>query len=204
MKTKEKHPVIGERFGKLYGLWRTDKVVTNSKGRPIRYYLLRCDCGNYKEAAYKSLVCGHTRSCGCLNLEVANGREIHGQSRRGNWTPEYGVWTSMNRRCNPNNKYSRLDYAVRGITVCEEWSAPGGFVRFFKHMGPRPSDEHSLDRIDNDKGYFPGNVRWATLSMQNKNRRKKVCLGNYSNEEFESEAKLRGFYLCQIQQAQTD
>lgn len=60
-------------------------------------------------------------------------------------------------------------YGGRGITVCQEWA--GSFEDFYRHVGPRPSAEHSIDRIDNERGYEPGNVRWATKVEQSHNRR---------------------------------
>jgi hypothetical protein len=85
---------------------------------------------------------------------------------------EYGVWRAMRDRCNrPNNKkYS--DYGGRGIGVCKEWNK--SFEAFYAHLGPRPSKDHSIERMDNDGNYEPGNVKWATRSEQMKNRRGKV------------------------------
>ena len=78
-------------------------------------------------------------------------------------------------RCH-NNKHSHFkNYGGRGIQVCDEWRDPlFGFPAFLIHIGPRPSANHSLDRIDNDKGYYPGNVRWADRATQQRNRRKRV------------------------------
>ncbi len=82
--------------------------------------------------------------------------------------PEYQSWRNMIQRCtNPNNaRFSQ--YGGRGILVCEPWK---DFLTFLADMGPRPSDTHSLDRIDNDKGYEPSNCRWATMIEQQHNRR---------------------------------
>lgn len=90
----------------------------------------------------------------------------HGMSNK----PEYRVWHNMKQRClNPNHKkYS--DYGGRGITVYEEWI--NDFATFYDAVGERPHPKYSLDRIDNDGNYEPGNVRWTTVSEQNKNRRK--------------------------------
>lgn len=83
--------------------------------------------------------------------------------------PEYRAWAAMKSRCsNPKEKCSAY-YLGRGITVCEEWKA--SFSAFLEHIGPRPSAKHSLDRIDNDGHYEPGNVRWVTQREQLLNRR---------------------------------
>lgn len=85
----------------------------------------------------------------------------------------------MRRRCHvpndPNFKY----YGARGILVCDEWLAPGGFDKFIAHIGPRPSPLHTIDRLDNSRGYEPGNVRWATRKEQARNtrRNKKLVVG---------------------------
>lgn len=90
-------------------------------------------------------------------------------AKHGMWrTPEHSTWCSMRTRCDNQNvrEYSR--YGGRGIKVCDRWSS---FENFYADMGPRPSPQHSIDRIDNEKGYEPGNVRWATRLEQNRNRR---------------------------------
>jgi hypothetical protein len=94
----------------------------------------------------------------------------HGQNRRGRVTPEYWIWHAMIQRCrNPKNKrYS--SYGGRGIFVCDAWL--DSFSAFFSDVGPRPSKEYSLDRIANDEGYFPGNVRWATFTDQARHTRR--------------------------------
>lgn len=84
-------------------------------------------------------------------------------------TPEYKCWQQIKARClNPNHR-AYADYGGRGITVHETWV--NDFVAFLDHVGPRPSRRHSLDRIDNNRGYEPGNVRWASPKRQNNNRR---------------------------------
>lgn len=84
-------------------------------------------------------------------------------------TPEYRAWAGAIERCKRHE-----NYAGRGITVCAEWR--NSFEAFYAHVGPRPSPAHSLDRFpDNDGNYEPGNVRWATRTQQNRNRR--VCTG---------------------------
>lgn len=85
-------------------------------------------------------------------------------------TPEYRIWQQMIQRChNPKRPQYRY-WGGRGIVVCDLWRH--SFVQFFADVGLRPSAQHTLDRIDNDGNYEPGNVRWATLSQQSGNRRR--------------------------------
>lgn len=94
-----------------------------------------------------------------------NASVVHGRS----FTPEHRSWTQLIQRCtNPNNP-AYAKYGGRGITVCARWR--NSFVDFLADMGERPSLGHSLDRIDNDAGYFKENCRWATKSEQACNRR---------------------------------
>lgn len=86
-------------------------------------------------------------------------------------TPEYWILINIKQRClNPRNKRYRL-YGGRGIRICDEWARKGGFAAFLAHVGPRPSPKHSVDRIDNNGNYEPGNVRWATQREQMRNSR---------------------------------
>jgi len=77
----------------------------------------------------------------------------------------------MVQRCTNRRLKSYQSYGAAGVTVVKEWIGPGGFERFIKHIGPRPSLGHSVDRIDGARGYEPGNVRWATRKQQAVNRR---------------------------------
>lgn len=97
-------------------------------------------------------------------------------SHRKTGTPEYRIWSGMHTRCsNPNRDFAHR-YMERGIRVCPEWTGPGGFEAFYAHVGPRPSPRHSIDRIDNDRGYEPGNVRWATPAEQQRNQERTAWL----------------------------
>jgi hypothetical protein len=94
----------------------------------------------------------------------------HGAAPKVGHTAEYNSWMGMKARClNPRDP-SWENYGGRGITVCERWLS--GFDLFFLDMRPKPSTDHSIDRIDNDGNYEPGNCRWATRSQQNKNTRR--------------------------------
>jgi hypothetical protein len=101
---------------------------------------------------------------------------VHGEAHagpNGQPTPEYRAWVNMRRRCRPDHEQAR-SYFERGITVCERWEH--SFEAFLEDMGRRPSRDHSLDRVDNDRGYEPGNVRWATDAQQTHNTsRNRAC-----------------------------
>jgi len=87
----------------------------------------------------------------------------HGESDR---TPEYLAWKNMRRRCAKGSPWHQW-YFARGIGICEEWAT---FEAFLRDMGRKPSPSHSIDRIDNDRGYEPSNCRWATFGEQMRNR----------------------------------
>lgn len=155
--------IAGQRFGLL-------TAIEPVEYRNLQWYWrCQCDCGGTKVASGIQLRKGLTRSCGCLIAARAAANTRHGHSSGGASTPEYRTWVSMRSRCrNPNTTHFSF-YGGRGIRVCPEWDA--SFEAFLRDVGPRPSDDHSLDRIDNDRGYEPGNVRWAPSAIQNRNKR---------------------------------
>jgi hypothetical protein len=93
--------------------------------------------------------------------------KIHGMSRPR--TPEYMAWDAMIQRCTNPNRTQSKDYYGRGITVCDEWR--NSFEQFYTDIGPKPTTQHQLNRIDNEKGYFPGNVEWTTPRENARNKR---------------------------------
>jgi hypothetical protein len=153
----------GTRFGRLTTV---REVGASSAGG--RQWLCRCDCGTDTIALVSNLRRGATGSCGCLHRELLAARMTkHGDARRGALSAVNNIWRSAKDRChNPRHLKYHL-YGGRGIFMCEEWR--NDFAAFRDHLGPRPSPKHSVDRIDNDRGYEPGNVRWATQKEQMQN-----------------------------------
>lgn len=109
----------------------------------------------------------------------ARRQEKHGHVAGGVRSAEYNLWQNMRQRCG-NPKHSHYHrYGGRGIRVCDEWQ--NSFSSFISHIGPRPSAQHSIDRIDNDGNYEPGNVRWATRKAQTRNYSRNIML-TYNGE----------------------
>jgi hypothetical protein len=160
----------GERYGRLVVIGFVKNVVTKGGGQIRPVYRFRCDCGREADLRIYSVRSGKTLSCGC---RAHISRPRHGACVGGRLSPEWRAWRDMlTRATNPNINHAHR-YTGRGITVAAEWGYGGdgkGFERFRAHVGPKPSPQHSLDRIDNDGNYEPGNVRWATRQEQIANR----------------------------------
>jgi hypothetical protein len=148
----------GEKVGSLTFLGLA--AATGDGGRALGEF--RCVCGKIVNLPAGRVLNAKARQhCGCLTDRGAH--RTHGM----HGTPEYSSWQAMKNRClDPNNKdFPR--WGARGVTVCDEWAS--SFESFFAHIGPRPNGT-TLDRIDNLRGYEPGNVRWATPQQQQINR----------------------------------
>lgn len=155
---------IGKRYGRLIVLGPSDVPEC---------WLFRCDCGTERAVRKYQVIKGGIVSCGCRNREIlaANWgkRKTHGMRD----APEYACWHGMRARClEPEGGQNYPHYGAHGITVCERWIS--SFENFYADMGPRPSPDHSIDRIDSSQGYFPANCRWATDYEQCRNRRSNI------------------------------
>lgn len=163
---KDALAVVGRRYGRLEVVGVGPRTV---KGK--RTFVCRCDCGIVKPVAWASLKSGAQSSCGCLRDE----RRIETQTKHGESQPTeymYRLWKGIRWRLNP--KYRRYEtWGGRGITLYGPWNDYVTFKRdILAEIGERPSPSHSLDRIDNNGNYEPGNVRWATALIQSRNRRR--------------------------------
>jgi hypothetical protein len=176
----------GQKFGRL-----TVVKFEGSNSRGLRTYKCLCDCGNVGYWTPGALVSGNTKSCGCLNRDLKSSPKKHGFARRGSLRrKEYATWRQIISRCKPHNQKHKY-YYDRGIQVYDGWIGEGGFLRFLEHIGPCPPYKCSIDRIDNDKGYEPGNVRWATPLEQGRNQRHRVLLEYVPDEQLRAECLKR-------------
>jgi hypothetical protein len=158
---KRKHfrNITGRRFGRLTVISIYCQTPHPAK---ITFWLCRCDCGTWRVLPLGRLTLNQTRSCGCYSSEAASRRAtVHG----GSGMLEYKAFRSAKQRCVNPKVASYPRYGGRGIEFRFT-----SFQQFLDELGPRPSKEYSLDRIDNDGHYEPGNVRWATQIQQERNK----------------------------------
>lgn len=163
--------LTGQRFGR----WTVLEFVPNEKN--VSYWKCRCDCGNISDVEVSTLKRGISKSCGCLRSELESERmKIKNPAQikhGGKGTRLYRIWKGMRQRCyNPNSNHYP-SYGGRGITICKEWVNDFSALKEWA-LSSGYSDELSIDRIDNNKGYSPENCQWTGVKTQCRNRRSNV------------------------------
>ena len=160
-----------KKFGRLTVL----KFANCTNGRT--YWICKCKCGKTKEIEAYALKSGQSNSCGCLKKELTAKRNTKLKTTHGmTGTRINNIWIQMRNRCQNKNNQAYKYYGDRGITVCYRWNV---FENFLEDMGELYANhtikysekQTTIDRIDNEKGYFKENCRWATYKEQNKNKR---------------------------------
>lgn len=157
---------IGTAFGRLTVLGEGEPILLKN-GWKRGMSRVRCECGAERVVLNGNLNSGLTRSCGCSIGEQ------HGKTG----SHEYMVWKAMKTRCANQNVQNYARYGGRGIQVCDRWL--NSFSAFLEDMGTRPSSDHSIDRVNNNGNYEPGNCVWATMKEQQNNKRSNVLFTFY-------------------------
>lgn len=165
----------GQRFERLVVLRETRVPKPNRpNGKGQLAVVCQCDCGNRPVVLLTNFCRGASKSCGCLDIEVATERMrqlTNNQAKHGlSYHPFYKMWYGMIERCEHPGHKSYARYGGRGIAICARWHDVQLFIADIERLlGQRPPGM-SIDRINNDGNYEPGNVRWATASEQGLNR----------------------------------
>lgn len=171
---RQKVNLLEKHFGRLTVIKELEPISYK------RMFQCKCECGNTTINSYSQLISGHTRSCGCLRKEYYLSRKKEPSERKKNRRPRlYRCWSLMKRRTKADNKEKAERYYQRGISVCKEWNLYDDFEKWALANGY--NDTLTLDRINNDKGYFPDNCRWVSYLIQENNRSNNVRI-TYNNE----------------------
>lgn len=166
--TDKRNDLEGLRYGRLVVIERAENYIS-PQGQARKRWLCHCDCGNVVVVLARGLISGTTRSCGCLQREIARTTF----TKHGMWSSRlHTIWSSMKSRCYNEKSRSYKYYGGRGITICDKWLHD--FQVFFDWaMANGYKDNLSIDRIDPNGNYCPDNCRWITMAEQQRNKRKK-------------------------------
>lgn len=165
-----KFDITGQKFGFLTVLGRDTSTIGERNSK----WICECECGSVKTYVRCALVSGHTKSCSCKNFGNAT---KHGMSK----TRIFSTWCKMRSRCRNASPKDYKSYQAKGISVCKEWD--NDFMCFYQWaMNNGYSEELTIDRIDNNKGYSPDNCRWTTNTEQQRNKTTNIRVV-YNGEE---------------------
>jgi hypothetical protein len=165
MEKKAKKPIlnlVGQKFGKL------EVIKFYQRKNRITLWMCKCECGTLKPVAASDMKAGKIVSCGCVrSIQFKQMVTKHGD----HGSKEYGAWKAMKARC---REKQYVNHNGKGIKVCKRWL--NSYDNFLSDMGRSPSEDLSVDRINNLKGYSPSNCRWATQVEQCNNKSNNILV----------------------------